>query len=324
MCDPYHVCLHPLVLFDQSEYRTTLPQISLLLLMRKSHRKTQPNKKSVRAQLKAMSGRDYHGAACMRALVSPSRGPTPFPDRLRCVLTYAQGYTLLLSSSNANARQQFSMNSLFDPDFTGTGAQPEFFDQLSALYNRYRVYGSAIKVTLLPFLAGVQANVPVNVVLVPSAQSLVTYNVEDAAGLPRAQNRISTGNMDMKNQTLLASHSISQILGVKDVEAADRLQALVTASPAEQCLWAIVARTADFVTTASLAVTVRITYDCELFDRQVASQSLKERKEVKEDFIQVDGPSAPTQVIPNLKLEKDRVLSSPSRASTVSTRLGKG
>jgi hypothetical protein len=173
------------------------------------------------------------------------------------------------------------MNSLYDPDFTGSGNQPEYFDQLAALYNRYRVYGSAIKVTCIPFTAGTQNNVPVNVVLVPSAQSLASYGIEDAAGLPRAQNRVSTGNMDYKNQTMVASHSVSEILGVKDVEGADRLQALVSSSPAEECLWSVVARSADNTTAASLAISVRITYDCEFFDRQVAVQSLLQEKKEK-------------------------------------------
>jgi hypothetical protein len=219
---------------------------------------------------------------------------------MRVVLTYSQQYLHIITNSAAAARQQFSMNSLFDPDFTGTGAQPEFFDQLSTLYNRYRCYGSAIKVSLIPFSAGTQINTPVGVILVPTAQSLASSSYEDAAGLPRAQNKISTGNMDYKNQTLVASHSVSEILGVKDVEGSDRLQALVTASPSEQCLWGIVARTIDGITVSDLAISVRITYDVEFFDRQIASQSLlsklrraevkKDVLEAKEDYTHVDKP----------------------------------
>lgn len=252
-------------------------------MMQRNKTRKSSNRTKVRTVVKALQGRDYHYAACMRALVSPSRGPTPFPDHMRCVLTYSSLYISVIANSAAAGRQQFSMNSLFDPDFTGTGAQPEYFDQLAALYNRYRVYGSAIRVTLLPFDAGgAQVNVPVNVVLVPSAQSLASVNVDDAAGLPRAQNRVSTGNMDNKNQTMIASHSISEILGVKDVEGADRLQATISASPAEQALWSIIARTANGTTAAYLAISVRVTYDCEFFDRQTPLQSLLKKQESKE------------------------------------------
>lgn len=236
---------------------------------------------------KSQTGR-YDKRKGLQCLLSPSKGLTPFPDRMRCTLTYSSLYISVIANSAAAGRQQFSMNSLFDPDFTGTGAQPEYFDQLSALYNRYRVYGAAIKVVCLPFTtAGAQINVPTNVVLVPSAQSLASVNVDDAAGLPRAQNRVVTGNMDQSNVTLVAAHSVSEILGVKDVEGADRLQATISASPAEQCLFSIIARTADGTTATSLGVSVRLTFDCEFFDRQTPLQSLskKEKAESKEDFV---------------------------------------
>lgn len=51
-------------------------------------------------------------------------------------------YPFVFSSSSMTGNEwswQFRLNSLFDPDFTGTGAQPTTFDQWSALYDRYRV-----------------------------------------------------------------------------------------------------------------------------------------------------------------------------------------
>jgi hypothetical protein len=255
--------------------------------------------KKVKREIKSAETGHYRYKACLKAILSPSRGPTPFPDRMRCVLRYSQPYTLLINNTGATGRQEFSMNSLFDPDFTGTGAQPGYFDQLSTLYNRYRVYGSAIKVIEVPFNAGTQINVPVTMVVVPSAQTLASYSTYDAAGLPRAQTRVCTGNMDSKNQTIVASHSVSEILGVKDVEGADRLQALVTASPSEQCLWSIIGRSVDSVTATTSEISVLITYDCEFFDRQVQLQSLEHKKRVqraqesKNDAHQSGGPLAP-------------------------------
>lgn len=45
---------------------------------------------------------------------------------------------------------QFRLNSLFDPDFTGTGHQPYGFDQLTAIYSRYRVYAVTFDISLIP------------------------------------------------------------------------------------------------------------------------------------------------------------------------------
>lgn len=46
----------------------------------------------------------------------------------------------------------FSANGLFDPDITSTGHQPHYYDEFSALYNKYRVLSSKIQVT--PILSG--------------------------------------------------------------------------------------------------------------------------------------------------------------------------
>ena len=43
---------------------------------------------------------------------------------------------------------QFRVNSLFDPDYTGVGAQPLWTDQFNYLYSRYRVHGMKYKLTV--------------------------------------------------------------------------------------------------------------------------------------------------------------------------------
>ncbi len=55
----------------------------------------------------------------------------------------------------------YRLNSLFDPDFTGTGHQPLWHDQLALLYNRYQVHGCYIRVRMV----NLSASVPVEVVL---------------------------------------------------------------------------------------------------------------------------------------------------------------
>ncbi len=54
-------------------------------------------------------------------------------------LGYVQSFSLLESASGIGAFQTFRLNDLYDPDFTGTGAQPAGFDQLCLLYSRFRV-----------------------------------------------------------------------------------------------------------------------------------------------------------------------------------------
>ncbi|AXQ66120.1 MAG: putative capsid protein [Circoviridae sp.] len=77
--------------------------------------------------------------------LNPGRGIFGFPDELVTTLRYADVITLT-STVGAVATNAFRMNSLFDPDSTGTGHQPYYFDQLAALYNSYTVIKSNLKV----------------------------------------------------------------------------------------------------------------------------------------------------------------------------------
>jgi len=72
-----------------------------------------------------------------------------FPDRIRTKLKYSDVITLTATLANTT-EWTFRMNSLYDPDLTGTGHQPMWFDQFSPVYLKYRVYGSRIKATFIP------------------------------------------------------------------------------------------------------------------------------------------------------------------------------
>ena len=73
-----------------------------------------------------------------------------FPDSYRCKLAYNTTITLSPASGNGYFDSHtFRANSLFDPDYTGVGQQPTYFDQLSAVYERYRVIGCKMKLTVV-------------------------------------------------------------------------------------------------------------------------------------------------------------------------------
>lgn len=72
-----------------------------------------------------------------------------FPKRKLVKLRYVQEVSLDPGLSSFSV-YEFRANSVFDPDFTGTGHQPMGFDEWSALYERYTVYGSKINVMYAP------------------------------------------------------------------------------------------------------------------------------------------------------------------------------
>lgn len=74
-------------------------------------------------------------------------------DKLRTSLIYNQNISLdpkpdALGAGGSN-QWVFSAIGCYDPDVTGTGHQPLYFDNLSSFYQRYRVMSSMITVTVL-------------------------------------------------------------------------------------------------------------------------------------------------------------------------------
>jgi len=63
-------------------------------------------------------------------------------------MKYVQQVSLDPSAGLVN--NSFNANSLYDPDQTGTGHQPNGYDTLSALYSRYLVESSVIDVKYFP------------------------------------------------------------------------------------------------------------------------------------------------------------------------------
>lgn len=85
----------------------------------------------------------YRGTGVVRG-----SGPfgTGFPNHL-FFKHYWTGSTLLTSATNAdNQMYRIKMNSIWDPDESGSATQPAFRDDISAIYNQYYVYSSELRV----------------------------------------------------------------------------------------------------------------------------------------------------------------------------------
>lgn len=84
---------------------------------------------------------NYTGGA-----VSVSKGSSSgIPNRMFVKFKYSDTYTQT-TTTGMNVRQ-FRANGLYDPDYTGVGHQPRFFDQFSQLYLDYRVHAVKFRAT---------------------------------------------------------------------------------------------------------------------------------------------------------------------------------
>lgn len=198
-----------------------------------------------------------------------------FPDKLRTRLRYADSISL-----NGNVNNIFRMNSLYDPDLSGVGHQPCWYDQLCntvgyAPYYKYRVLGSKIKVTFTqvsaPSLAASNFG-PILCFIDGSNQASLTYST--AAGVMENSGSKYTILQDKSggsnSKTLTLTYSPQKDLGLSAGD--DTIGAAYNANPSA-IYYAHVGKIDQGTNTSITQIYVEIEYYVEFFQRNEANQS---------------------------------------------------
>lgn len=74
-----------------------------------------------------------------------------FPVMMEAAFKYTQLFNQLEAAVGAGTQQVFNLNSMFDPDATGVGHQPLYYDQLLTVngpYQRFRVTRAKLRITV--------------------------------------------------------------------------------------------------------------------------------------------------------------------------------
>lgn len=180
--------------------------------------------------------------------------------RQRVVLRYVEDGTL--ASAAATGLYVFNMNSLFDPNRTGTGSQPAGFDEWAAFYNRYIVYKCVVEYQIAN-RGTVGGTIAVHASNADTDASVATLGSLPDSRIHALGVNTSGGDVIMGKMTqrlwLLNGRTYA------DYMADDRHQAAVGASPAELALWRI--RYDSFAGGAgTVSFLVRLNFYAEFFD----------------------------------------------------------
>jgi len=90
---------------------------------------------------------------------APNKSLVPLPTRLKTIMRYSDSYQLTTGATGiVGATQRMRLNSIFDPDLTGTGHQPYGFDQVFGVFYR-KYWVSHAKATMLATTVGGSAEV---------------------------------------------------------------------------------------------------------------------------------------------------------------------
>lgn len=234
------------------------------------------------------------------------RNPTGFTDKFRTILQYNDQMNL---APSANAGQYtYRGNSGFDPDYTSAGHQPRYFDQLAAVYSRYRVFSSTIEVSVINY-AGLYST---EVVVIPNTEVVAIPNPGYAKEMPYARTTGLNSIAGTLPSKVKHKMSTSKILGLENREILDLdYSALTNANPVSIWYWMIYAYALPTSEDVNVLLAIKITMDIEFYDRIEIAQSFV----VKEP--EAKTPEERAQLIPSpfpskVKVEKRVSLSTPS------------
>lgn len=165
-----------------------------------------------------------------------------------------------------------ALNDVYDPDITGVGAQPAYYDQWSGLYNRWVVpeceYDVAVTSRTISGRLSV-AVAPVN------ATTAVPATFEAAAALRYAKCKETTGGGPTVH--IRGTVNMAQLYGVPDytIEADDAFAGGINVSPSRRLTLRIACETSG--SSDSLSLTVVMKYRVRFFQPLVYTLSLKSR-----------------------------------------------
>lgn len=190
-------------------------------------------------------------------------GLSPIPQRQIVKMKYAQNINTAVTTAY---NWKFNLNSIFDPDFTGSGHQPYGHDQLAALYNRYRVISCSYVITAYSGATGICYGV------VPGNEQITCTTLAELRENPRS--RWITQYPGGSTTKLVGKVYLPSLVGRSKAQymADDRYQATFGTNPQEQAFLNLTSLDLSEA-GASVNWTVTLEYTVEVFDVKPLAQS---------------------------------------------------
>jgi len=180
-----------------------------------------------------------------------------FPKTITMRLRYVQRVALTCSLGVIN-KYSFSCNSLYDPDISGGGHQPLYFDQIMALYDHYTVVSSTIKVTAC---AAGATTVPtiIGVMVDDDASTAPVTNFSTMMEQSNVTKRITTGS-NTNSYTFNRKWSANEMFKTVDPLSNSLLQGSASGSPVEQSSYTLFIQSIDETSTSQVNFVCEIEY----------------------------------------------------------------
>lgn len=202
---------------------------------------------------------------------------SPVPQEFYTKLAYSESVVLASTIGGlSGAGYIFSLNDLYDPNKTGGGHQPLGFDQLTPLYNRYKVYKTEIAIQFCqPSTAGARSYGAYQI-LNPSNYGVSTagLKVEDFQERPRAD---AIRVMDSDEPSVVSfTVKLPEVIGaakMTDSQFGDNYSGSDVGDPGNQIAIALHSVNETGTDLVSIACRVKIVYHVWFYNPKMLNQS---------------------------------------------------
>lgn len=178
---------------------------------------------------------------------SSSSVAAPFPMKMYTVFSYSEDFSLTNTLAQTPVQYEFSGNSIYDPNRTGVGIQPRFYDTLlganntAAPYQSYTVLASKITVKAFGRNGSVANNPAFNglISVTPQRTSISTTpgTITEMRERAFAKTRAVNSSQSWKPYTLKHYMKTKDIYGIKDTQQWETLDAQYNSNPGNQWSW---------------------------------------------------------------------------------------
>lgn len=194
-----------------------------------------------------------------------------FPNRMRAKLRYSEnGLQIAAGTAGFAGTYYFRCNSLYDPNNTGLGHQPLAFDEYANLYTHYRVLSARITCTF--FNESTAQNMIVGIARRRDNGSVTDLNrIIEGGDVVYDHVTVETGGQGTK--TLSLAIDPARWLGIPSNDI-DRLEALFTTNPDEQCYFCLFYACSDpNITPSGILANVTMDFDCVFREKKLLASS---------------------------------------------------
>lgn len=189
-------------------------------------------------------------------------------DRMFVKLKYVDSLHIVPLSTRT--QYTFRGNSCFDPDYTSTGHQPLYYDQYCAMYGKYRVTASSLKVDVVNN-SGISA---LSYIVYPNTDIQTFLSTSDTLEQSLARTARLVPIAQRVSSYMKSYATTRKICGLSKGQSEDTEYTSTTGSnPGSIWYWNCCFESADRASNVDISVRFELVYYVQFFDRLPVAQS---------------------------------------------------